>query len=360
MAEPLKNYFSEEFVNRLGEEILRVYPKFSKGEFVNSIINDEWEARELKERLRHVSLMLGEFLPDYIDAIQILNKVVSKFDDLPGMVFPDFVEVFGLDHLATSLDALELFTQYSSSEFAIRPFIVRNEKLVMDRMLEWSQHENHHVRRLASEGCRPRLPWAMALPEFKKDPSRIIPILQNLKDDHSEYVRKSVANNINDLTKDNPQIALELAKSWKGESSRTDWILKHGLRTLLKKGNEEALQIFGFTEKVEAEVQNFTLSDSKVKIGDELQFSFSVVNKGKSDSFFKIGFKVGYVKSNGNISEKIFHVTEKKFDAHERIEFKKKLSFKDLTTRKHFPGKHHIAVTINGEKYAQQEFEVTK
>lgn len=358
MAEPLKNYFNKEFVAKLSEAVATVYTQLDVAGFQKAVINNEWEDRELKDRMRYISVCLGDFLPEFTKAVKLLMQVAHQFGDFTSMVFADFVEVYGLEHPDESLDALELFTKYSSSEFAIRPFIIRYEEKAMGRMLAWSKDENHHVRRLSSEGCRPRLPWAMALPKYKNDPSRILEILKNLRDDESEYVRKSVANNINDITKDNPAVALKLSKSWYGKSQHTNWIIKHGLRTLLKKGNEEALKIFGFKEKVNIKVSAIQLSDRKIKMGDALKFSFEMANEDPELSFFKIGFVVGYMKSSGKVSEKIFHVSEKDFGPRETVSFNKKLSFKDLSTRKHYPGKHYIYVVVNGNAFVKEEFEV--
>lgn len=358
MPEPLKNYFNEQFISKVAEAVATVYPQFDIPKFQKAVLNDKWEDRELKDRMRHISVCLGRFLPEYRDAVKILMQVANQFGDFTSMVFADFVEEHGLEHPDESLDALELFTKYSSSEFAIRPFIIRYEKKSMSRMLAWSKDENHHVRRLSSEGCRPRLPWAMALPKYKKDPSPVLEVLKNLKDDESEYVRKSVANNINDITKDNSEVALKLVKSWYGKSKNTDWIIKHGLRTLLKKGDEEALKIFGFKEKVNAKVSTLNLSHEKIEIGRELQFSFDITNEDAESSFYKIGFVVGYMKSAGKTSEKIFHVSEKDFGSGELVSFNKKLSFKDLSTRKHYPGAHYIYVVINGNEFGRKEFQL--
>lgn len=358
MPEPLKNYFNIEFVAKVAEAFTTVYPQFDAAAFRKAVINKNWEERALKDRMRHISVCLGDFMPEYTKAVKLLMQVAHQFRDFTSMVFADFVEVHGLEHPDQSLKALELFTKYSSSEFAIRPFIIRYEEKSMDRMLAWSKDENHHVRRLSSEGCRPRLPWAMALPKYKNDPSPILDILENLKDDESEYVRKSVANNINDIAKDNPAVALKLSKSWYGKSKNTDWIIKHGLRTLLKKGNEEALKIFGFKEKVNAKVSTLLLSDERIKIGGDLKFSFDVTNKDQESSFYKIGYVVGYMKSSDKVSEKIFHVSEKDFGPGEMVSFKKKLSFKDLTTRKHYPGAHYIYVVINENKFSRNEFQL--
>lgn len=151
-----------------------------------------------------------------------------------GWVLDNYVEQYGLDDYETSVKAIERITQFTSCEFSVHPFIIRYPNEMMVQILIWSKHENWGVRRLASEGCRPRFPWAMALPHLKKDPALIIPILENLKNDPARFVRLSVAYNLNDIVKDNPETVMELVKRWKGESEEVDWIIKHGCRTLLK------------------------------------------------------------------------------------------------------------------------------
>lgn len=359
MPEPLKNEFNESFVNKLGDLLAEKDESFNLDGFVCSIINDNWEARELKARMRHITNMIHAHSSlDYPDQLKIMTDLSVHFGGLAGMTFPDYVEVYGLDHLDESIKALEEMTKHSSSEFAIRPFIIKFENPVMQVMLEWSKDQNKHVRRLASEGCRSRLPWAMALPAFKKDPKLIIPILENLKDDDSLYVRKSVANNINDITKDNPEVALVLCEKWYGKGVHTNWIVKHGLRTLLKNGNERALQIIGFDDKARFEVEALQLSEQKVKIGGSFSFEFQVSNLEPKVAFAKVGFVVSYQKANGSLSDKIFHVTEKQFAIAGATVFNKKISFKDLTTRKHHRGLHKIGVLVNGKKLAEEEFEL--
>ena len=359
MPEPLKNEYNESFVNKLGDLLAERDESFNLDGFVCSIINDNWEDRELKARMRHITNMVHAHSSlGYPSQLKIMTEISVHFDGLAGMTFPDYVEVYGLDYLEESLDAMYEMTKYSSSEFAIRPFIVKYQNEVMKSMLEWSQDENEHVRRLASEGCRSRLPWAMALPEFKKDPSLILPILENLKADDSLYVRKSVANNINDITKDNPEVALALCEKWYGKNPHTDWIVKHGLRTLLKNGNKRALQIIGFNDKAKFRVPDFKLSDNKVKLGGDMKFEFQILNMESKSAFAKVGFVVSYQKANGSLSDKIFHVTEKEFDTVDSTTFNKKISFKDLTTRKHHPGLHKIGVLVNGKKLAEKDFEL--
>ena len=174
--------------------------------------------------------------------------------------------------------AIERITQFTSCEFAVRPFIIKYPKEMMKQMLVWSKHEHWGVRRLSSEGCRPRLPWAMALPNLKENPAPIIPILENLKNDISRFVRLSVANNLNDIAKDNPETVISLVKKWQGKSENVNWVIKHGSRTLLKQGNADVMEIFGFDTTKDITVKDFKISTPKVKIGDSLEFGFKLIS----------------------------------------------------------------------------------
>jgi len=193
MAEILKYRYNANFINSLCDKIQERHADFNRAAFTSAVFDESWEQKELKERMGHIATCLQEFLPqEYDDALKILKPVSEHFTGFEPMIFPDFVERFGVDHYELSINALEYFTRYSSSEFAVRPFIVKHPEKMMQQMLAWADSDNHHVRRLASEGCRPRLPWAMALPDFKNNPSPILPILEKLKNDESEYVRRSV------------------------------------------------------------------------------------------------------------------------------------------------------------------------
>ena len=179
-----------------------------------------------------------------------------------------------------------------------------------------------------------------------------------MKNDDSLYVRKSVANNLNDISKDNSKIVLAIAQGWIGNSQKTDWILKHGLRTLLKNGNEQALELFGFNDNINVKVTDLSLSLDQIRIGQQFHFDFSIDNQENRNCFLKIGYMIDYLKSNGSHSGKIFHVAEKKFDAGQKLTFRRSVSMKDLTTRKHYPGEHRLHVLINGKKYASTSFDV--
>lgn len=354
MAELLKNYYNPTTIASLAFQIAKVYSEFESEKFQKSILNNEWEMLELKQRMRKISTQIEAFLPfDYPKQIEILKSVAPNFSGFTAMLFPDFVEVFGLSHFDISIDALTFFTQHSSSEFAVRPYLLQFPEKMYQQHLLWSKHENYHVRRLASEGIRPRLPWAMAIPVLKKNPTPIFPILENLKNDESEYVRRSVANNLNDISKDHPEIVLEIAEKWKGKSDFTDKIVKHALRGLLKKGNAKALSIFGMNQENHFEVSDFKVSKNNLKIGDFFHFEFKITSKSADNQKLRLEYKIAFRKANGTLSKKVFQISEQNVTPNATLKVYKKHAFADLTTRKHYPGEHQIFVVANGIEIAE-------
>lgn len=361
MANLLKNMYNQTSLRDLAQTIHSVYPTFQTEDFLNSTMDESWDDLALKARVRKITLTLGKYLPpDYREALAILDQAVSSCTSgFFGILFPDFVEVYGQDeeNWDLSIAALERYTPYSSSEFAVRPFIINHEERLMEQMYLWSRHENEHVRRLASEGCRPSLPWGQALVRFKKDPAPILPILQQLKADPSPYVRKSVANNLNDISKTHPDLVVKMAKEWYGENEFTDWIVKHGCRTLLKNGNREVLAIFGYHNADCIHVSSFQLEKTSISLGENLTFSFYI----SSDEATKVRLEYGidYVKANGKRNRKIFQISETSLNENEKKFYEKKHSFADLSTRKHYAGIHSIALIVNGAEQQKMEFELT-
>jgi 3-methyladenine DNA glycosylase AlkC len=240
----------------------------------------------------------------------------------------------------------------------VRPFIVKYPDEMMKQMLVWSKHTHWGVRRLASEGCRPRLPWAMALPNLKENPAPIFPILENLKNDPSRFVRLSVANNLNDIAKDHPQTVLDLAKRWKGESEEVDWIIKHGCRTLLKQGHPEVMELFGFDPVKGVCIENFQISSPEVKIGDSLEFSFNLLNNNDRKAGIRLEYGIYYQKANGTLAKKVHKISEKEYTGNSTTQITRKHSFRVVTTRKFHPGLHQVAVIINGNEFEKHNFEL--
>lgn len=361
MPEALKTlFFTKVSIQKFMDEISKEFMDFNNNKFIELVYSEDWEAKELKAKMYHVTICLHETLPkDYIQALEILLKIAPEIKGFEAMVLPDFVEQYGIDYWDESLAALKEFTKYSSSEFAIRPFIIANAEKTMKYMYELADDDNDHVRRFASEGCRPRLPWAMALRNLKKDPSLIFPLLEKLKDDESEFVRRSVANNLNDISKDNPEKVLELCEKWYGNTKNTDWIVKHACRGLLKSGNKRAMLLFGFDDTKNLEIRALNLDKKEVKIGSELHFNFQLKNKGKKEVKIRLEYRVYYMKANGRQSGKIFQMSEKQYKPGEYT-IKKKHSFKNLSTRKHHPGEHGLGVIVNGVEKGKIVFDVVE
>jgi len=363
MPELLKNIYDESFFYVLTKALKENDPDFDSVRFLKLVKDKEWNRRELKQRMKHIAFVLESFLEgDFskkIKSVQTLLKNIHAQEytnSLALMCFTEFIEMYGIDNLNESSKAMEFVTPFASCEFAVRPFIIRYPEKMMDQMLKWSNNKNEHVRRLASEGSRPRLPWGMALPVFKKDPSAVLPILENLKQDSSLYVRRSVANNLNDIAKDNPEVVLNIISRWAGNSQETDWILKHGCRTLLKKANPAALNHFGFNPKVKVEIAEFILAKKIIKRDEKLNFSFKVASKESKTVRLRLEYGIDYLKANGKLSRKIFKITENSFDPKKTISFTRNQSLHDMTTRKHYPGEHRIALLVNGKELILEKF----
>lgn len=364
MPELMKNkIFNYDSLHNLALRMKQVYSPFHVDDFINDIMDETWDALELKARIHRITMNLGKQLPDdYEQALSVIDKVVasypSGYTDFSLMCLPDFVEFFGQDeqNLSLSMAALERYTSSSSSEFAVRPFIIKYEEIMMKQMASWAKHENEHIRRLASEGCRPQLPWGQNLTKFIEDPTPILAILEQLKADPSLYVRKSVANNLNDISKTHPDLIIKIAKNWYGDNEYTNWIVKHGCRTLLKKGNKDVLQIFGFTDSDNVSVNNFNLSENLISIGECVTFSFMI--SVKQTTKIRLEYGIDYVKANGKRNRKIFQISEILLKENQEKQYTKVHSFMDKSTRKHYAGIHSITLLINGIERETRDFEV--
>lgn len=379
MVESFKNIYNEQFFNKFTKDLKLVVNDFDTDKFVSQIMDEEWKNRGYKQRTAHITTVLGKFLPaDYKKAVSKILKLLdcvkdqlpdfSKIDDRNfnlltleyGAILDNYIEQYGINDYQTSIKAIEKITQFTTCEFVAHAFIAKYPDEMMKQMLIWSTHEHWGVRRLASEGCRPRLPWAMALPKLKKDPTPIIPILENLKNDPSKFVRLSVANNLNDIAKDNPQMVIALAKSWKGESKDVDWIIKHGCRTLLKQGNTEIMKLFGFDSIENITIENYQISTHKVKIGETVEFCFNLSNNNNRNTKIRLEYGIYYQKSNGTLAKRIYKISEKEYAENSVTHIVRKHSFRVITTRHFYPGLHQIAIIVNGNEFDRLNFELIK
>lgn len=351
--------FNKSWLIQLAESISMYKPDFDKKGFVINTLAGFAE-RELNDRMRHTSNMLHQYLDGpFNHNLDVLQKTVVHMP--PGytnLVFPDYVSVYGLNNLENSLSALHYFTRFGSSEFAIRVFLKNDFKKTLSVMKKWAKDENEHVRRLASEGSRPRLPWSFHLPQIIQQPSYTLPMLKMLVTDDAPYVRKSVANHLNDISKDHPELTLQFAKQHLGIKPETDKLLKHACRTLLKAGHTQALSIFGTAHNKNLALTFFRLSKYKIKKGEAISFDFGVKNNGTEKAQLRCEFALYFLLLNGSHYRKIFKISERSLGAGEEIMINKSFSFRPITTRQYYTGTHKVGCIFNGIEMACLSFEL--
>ncbi len=341
----IKDVFSDDWLDRLSRALDA--PRLQQ-----DIKRADWEELAFKQRVRRISTSLESYVPREFDlAATELERLAPEFTGLAGIVFPDYIELYG-DDWDRSLLALERLTPYSTAEFAVRRFLLSDQDRYLQQALLWSTSDDEHVRRLASEGTRPRLPWGQAIPALIADPRPVLPLLDRLLTDDSLYVRKSVANHLNDITKTHPELVIERLDQLETDP-RVDWVLRHASRTLLKQGHPDVLKAFGLVTRGTVTVDDLTVTPS-LPIGGELSFTFSLTTT--EPQVLRIEYAIDYVKQRG-MSQKVFRISERQVAGRET--FTKRQSFRNLTTRVHYPGTHRVTILINGQAYATATFDVT-
>ncbi|MEP3276330.1 MAG: DNA alkylation repair protein [Stappiaceae bacterium] len=373
MAEPLKNLFNTKIITVMGNVLLRNEKSFDREKFVN-VATQNLEALELKERSAQIRQALMQTLPsDYRAACELMVTSLHPEDDidLSGtsieergirgwaiMPMAELVAGRGLEDFDFSLDVLREFTKRFTSEFAVRPFFLADTARTLEHFRRWATDKNYHIRRLASEGSRPRLPWALRLPEFVKNPEPVLHILEELKDDPSDYVRRSVANNLNDIAKDHPDRVAGVAGRWlnKAGKERTQ-LVRHACRTLIKQGHEPTLRALGYSSPA-IEIEQINLKTPVVTLGSALEFDMTLRSAADHAQPLIIDFVVHHRKANGQLSPKVFKWKVIDLPAHESLTLSKKHPMKPITTRVYYPGLHELDVKINGVSFGGSSFEL--
>ena len=351
-----EEFFTDRSMDAMIAVLRRCYPEFDAEAFCECVHDAEWDSLLIKGKMRHVTRCLHDVLPrSYPDAIEVLLAAAPEVRWWECTTFPDYVSLYGHDDWELSMEALAEFTKHGSSEFGVRPFLISEPERTATFLLGLTGHENEHVRRYASEGSRPRHPWAVDLPLFKQDPTLILPILERLKNDESEYVRRSVANSLNDISKDNPETVLELAGQWLGETPNTDKLIKHACRTLLKRGNRRAMELFGFGGTANLRVSEFVMDKECVTVGERVTLTYSLDVTGGDETSVRLEYGVHYLKRDGSYSRKVYKIAERTF-APGCHSIRKRHNFSDGTTRTHNEGRHGLSVIVNGEEMAKREF----
>lgn len=332
-------------------------PRFDRHAFLETA-GAGLDALSIMERVRRIAEALAVALPpSYPEALEIVLALAPRLK--PGFQavgVTQFVALRGLGHVDASMAALARLTGYGTAEFAIRPFLAQDPAHTLDTMLGWTQSRDEHVRRLASEGSRPRLPWAARVPALKADPTRAAPILEALRADPSLYVRKSVANHLNDIAKDAPDWVIARAGGWARDDVRTQWIVRHGLRTLIKAGDAGALALIGAGHGAAVDVRDFAVTPHKVRLGDVVTLSAQVLSTADTVQRLVIDYRVHYARASGKSAAKVFKLKTFDLAAGASADVRIRQTIRDFSTRRHHPGVHAVDLLVNGQALAHGEF----
>ena len=357
---PFKDWFDSDAARQLSRQIRQVEPTFIARRFQKMALSGI-ESLEFSQRVQQFSDALAVTLPDDIrQALRLLTQSLPR--PLPScesvtdgwLQWPvgQFIADHGLEHFEVSFRAMQALTQCFTSEFAVRPFVERYPEKTIKRLTKLAKHSSPHVRRWCSEGVRSRLPWGAKLKGIAEDPAVILPILEILKDDPEIYVRRSVANNVNDISKDHPQLAIDLCRAWnKGAGEDRRWVINHGLRTLIKSGEPKALSIVGYkTPKNLA--ASIRVSPVNVSLGEKTTLSLSIENNDTRKCRLLIDYVVHFVRKKGT-TEKVFKWTSRELAAGETLVLSKQHAFRPTTVRTLYPGVHKIELQVNGVRLAE-------
>jgi 3-methyladenine DNA glycosylase AlkC len=349
-----KNLINEAVVKLIICEIKKVDKKFP-AHLLEQII-PQLKALELKDRVLLVTNALASsFAKSYPENIKVIKQVIknNKLTGFQLWPFSEFISQFGLSHFDESMDAMYELTQKFTSEFAVRPFIIQDHLKVLNHFQKITCDPNVHIRRWVSEGTRPLLPWGQKIAVFVNHPELAIELLEKLKYDEEIYVRKSVANHLNDISKNHPLLVIKIVDRWQKECpaehfSKIAWIKKQALRTLIKKGHPGALKLMGVNGKGKIKIQGFKLDKKTYKLGEKMTFQFTLISQGKSRQSVVIDYGIDFLKANGKLGRKIFKLKNIELDAGSSIEITKTHALKAITTMKFYSGVHQICLQVNG------------
>ena len=361
-ASSFKSYINRAAITRLGEHIRTADSGFDLDAFVKTASRGLGPL-EFTARTRHVAAALRHHLPDSMPrALAIVRAALPEpLEGDEGMfserywLWPlsDFVRDYGATHWREALDTCYALTQSFTAEFAIRPLLASEPEATLKALAEWTEDESAHVRRLCSEGPRPRLPWASRL-DMPREP--VAGILHALRADTSRYVRKSVANHLNDIGKHDPAWLLDTMQRWdRRAADETRWIIRHALRTLIKAGDSAALALIGY-KPVELSNVSLQLTPKQVKIGDEITARLRLETRGGSAQALLIDWVMHYARKGGASSRKVFKGKTVELEPGEVFDWPRKFDMTPRSTRSLHPGTHTLEVQVNGDIVARETF----
>jgi 3-methyladenine DNA glycosylase AlkC len=350
--------------------IAAVHPAFDSARFVSEVLSG-YDTLALMPRGKKIAQAMRHHLPDdFAQAVAILLASLNQPHGRdPGlslaaflfMPHTMFVAAYGLAHFEVSMQAQYVLTQHFTAEFSIRPFLEQHPDATLRQLKVWTADPSVHVRRLVSEGTRPRLPWAPRLRQFQADPAPVLALLELLKDDPELYVRRSVANNLNDIGKDHPQRLVSTAQAWlKDAPPGRAWIVGHALRSAVKRGDRGALQVLGFGKTAQVAVSCVQISPAMALMGGAVTITFELTNAQAELQRLVVDLVVFYVKASGQAKPKVFKLKTLELMPGQTARLAKKLSLTEMTTRKHYPGVHQVAVMLNGQTQPLGAFALLK
>lgn len=362
----MKDGLGADAVRRMADALHQTHDNFAYRRFEKEA-NRGLDELELKERVHHLIEVLHRFLPDdFSDASALLVQAKSNWDHgdpkdpLRGFAaWPliDYVAVYGLDHPEVAVPALRQLTSLFSAEFAIRPFILNHFARTHEYLTRWCDDPDAAVRRLVSEGTRPRLPWGKRLSPFIVDPSPILPLLERLKTDPSESVRRSVANNLNDISKDHPEIVLEICRVWQEEDlPHGDKLIRHALRTLIKAGHPDVFPLLGYTASPRISVQNLALSPTDIRLGESVTLSATLTSTAPTPQRVVLDYAIHHVRANGRTTAKVFKLKILALASRQAVHLSRRHALRKITTRTYYSGTHVCELLINGVSAGRAEF----
>ena len=374
MSEPflIRDVYSKEVVHKIATNLKNAYTEFDQKGFLDFVF-EQLDEQTYSERKESLTNALIHYLPnDYEQSIGILLEVTpppyetEEISDTLGRFyvscFTNYISKLGLDAYDISVHALYEMTKSFSSEWDIRPFILKYPDRTFALLKTWALDENPHVRRLVSEGSRPNLPWGKKLKLVDQSPlETTLPILELLQNDTTEYVRRSVANHLNDLSKNNAELVVKTLTRWSKQNPTPakNRMIHHALRSLIKQGHTGALRLIGFSDdfKVDLDIHSFT---KQVKWGSKFEFAFSIQNQEQKNQNLLIDFIIGFQKKSGLQSDKVFKLKKIELKGGSKIDLSKDFSFKPISTRVYYPGLHSLAIQINGKIIKRVEFNLLK
>jgi 3-methyladenine DNA glycosylase AlkC len=369
MAEPLKHLFSPSVVRSIGSMVRSSMRTFDTAAFECDALRG-LEELELIARARHIADVLARYLPaDVPTALRHLIECLPSPPDTDDanpptsftyMPFTIYVSEHGIDHFDLGMRANYELTQRFTAEFSIRPFILRHGERTLEMLHAWSSDPSHHVRRLVSEGTRPRLPWAQRLPAFQADPSPVVRLLERLKDDPSLYVRRSVANNLNDIGKDNPEVLYEVAYRWlNGATEDRAWVVRHALRSAIKRGEPGAFRVLGFDRPATVAITDVRVDPPTPRIGETVRVECRITNMDHAPAELLVDLSVDFVRASGSATPKVFKLTTVQLPPGESVSVRKTVSLRQHTTRTHYPGRHRVRLLVNNVPHELGAFTLT-